>query len=47
MENITRLENADILTLKVEAVNVTPKMHVVFMKQLPIMLPNARSKCPL
>jgi hypothetical protein len=33
-------------TLRDEASNGIPKMHVVFIKQVPTILPSARSKCP-
>ena len=45
-ENMASLEKADMFTFNGEETNVTPKMHVTFMKQLPIMLPRARSRCP-
>ena len=44
---MAKLEKAAILILKGEAAKATPKMHVMFMKQLPTMLPNVKSKCPL
>ena len=46
-EKIANLEKAAICTLSGEATKVTPKMHVMFMKPLPTILPSARSKCPL
>jgi hypothetical protein len=46
-ENMTKLEKVGtISTLKDEAINGIPKIHVVFMKQVPTIFPNARSKCP-
>lgn len=45
-EMMTRSEKAFTLTLKGRARSVTPKMHVMLMKQLPTMLPSAKSKCP-
>ena len=43
---MAKLEKAPISILNGEAANVTPRMHVMFMKQLPTMLPSASSKCP-
>src|SRR4030067_2949555 len=45
-EKRARLENAVILIVKGDAIKATPSRQVMFMKQLPTMLPNARSKCP-
>lgn len=45
-ENMARLENAAMFTFSGEAANVTPKIRVMFMKQLPTMFPRAKSKCP-
>ena len=45
-EKMATFEKALTLMLKVEAIRVTPRMQVIFMKQLPTMLPNAMSKCP-
>ena len=42
-ENMIKLVKIAISTLKGAATNVTPKIRVIFMKQLPTMLPNARS----
>lgn len=35
-----------MFTFNGEETSVTPKMQVTFMKQLPTILPNARSRCP-
>ena len=40
------LEKAFMFTFNGEETSVTPKMQVTFMKQLPTILPNARSRCP-
>jgi len=40
------LEKAVMFTFNGEETSVTPKMQVTFMKQLPTILPNARSRCP-
>jgi len=40
------LEKAVMLTFNGEDINVTPKMQVTFMKQLPTMFPKARPRCP-
>ena len=45
-EKMANLEKAVIFTRRGEATRVTPKIHVMFMKPLPTMLPSARSKCP-
>ena len=45
-ENIAKSENAAMSTLKGDAIKATPRMQVTFMKQLPTMLPSAKSKCP-
>jgi hypothetical protein len=45
-ENRTRLENAAMSTVNGDDTNETPKMHVMFMKQLPTMFPKAKFKCP-
>jgi len=45
-EKMASLEKATMFTFNGEATNVTPKMQVMFMKPLPTMLPNAKSKCP-
>ena len=42
-ENMIKLVKIAISTLKGAATNVTPKIRVIFMKQLPTMLPSARS----
>jgi len=39
-------EKTTMSTLKGAATNVTPKIRVIFIKQLPTMLPSARSGCP-
>ena len=45
-ENMMTLEKAEICTFRGEAIKATPKMRVTFMKHAPMMLPNAKSKCP-
>jgi hypothetical protein len=45
-EKRATLEKALMLMVRVDATNVIPRIKVIFMKQLPIMLPNASSKCP-
>ena len=44
---MTRLEKVGTISiLKDEAINGIPKIHVVFMKQVPTIFPSAKSKCP-
>lgn len=45
-ENMASLEKAIMFTFNGEDTNVTPRMHVTFMKQLPTIVPSARSRCP-
>ena len=45
-ENIAIFENAAMSILKGDAINATPRMRVMLMKQLPTMLPRAKSKKP-
>jgi hypothetical protein len=45
-ENIATLENADMLTVKGNTNKATPRMQMIFMKQLPMILPRAKSICP-
>jgi hypothetical protein len=45
-EKIATLEKALITILKGDATNVIPRIKVMFMKQLPITFPNAKSRCP-
>jgi len=45
-ENKARSVKPVMSILKGEAIRVTPKMHVVFMKQLPTIFLKARPRCP-
>ena len=45
-EKIISSEKASISTRKGAAINIMPKINVIFIKQLPTILPNARSACP-
>ena len=45
-EKRATLEKALMLMVKVDATKVIPRINVIFMKQLPMILPNASSKCP-
>jgi hypothetical protein len=45
-EKMATLEKALMLIVKGDATKVMPRIKVIFMKQLPIMLPNANSRCP-
>jgi hypothetical protein len=45
-EKTARLEKALMLILKGDAIKVTLKMQVMFMKQLPTIFPRAESKGP-
>jgi len=51
-EKMTRSEKTTMFTLKgvptsAGATNVTPRIRVMFMKQLPTMLPKAKAECPV
>ena len=43
-ENNAKLEKADMLIFKGDAIKAIPRMQVMFKKQLPTMSPNAKSK---
>jgi len=45
-ENMTRSRKAVMFTLSGEAISGTPKISVMFMKQLPTIFPKAISGCP-
>ena len=45
-ENNAKLENAVMLTAKGDTIKATPRINVMLMKQLPTILPNAKSKWP-
>jgi hypothetical protein len=45
-EKSATLEKALMFMVNDDATRVIPRIKVMFMKQLPIMLPNANSKCP-
>jgi hypothetical protein len=45
-EKSATLEKALMLIASDDATKVIPRIKVMFMKQLPTMLPNASSKCP-
>jgi len=43
-EKITKSENTTMSTLNGEAIKLTPKIKVMFRKQLPTMFPKARAE---
>ena len=45
-EERATLEKTPMLIVKGDATKVIPRIEVIFMKQLPIILANANSKCP-